>query len=230
MPGDGEVVVDAKVPLDAFLQMLDADDDNTRAACQAKHARQLRTHVDQLARKEYWKQFDHTPQMVVAFIPGDQLLAAAFEADPTLQEHAMANGVLLTTPVTLIALLRTIALGWQQENLAENAREVQKTGAELYDRLRVLAGHMQTLQRNLTSTVDAYNKAVGSLESRVLVSVRRFPDLGVMVGESGEMPELSPIDSVPRHLQVLAADDEAEGAQPTLLALPEGGAGTGTPA
>ncbi len=166
MPGGGEVVVDAKVPLDAFLQLLDADDDETRALCQAKHARQLRTHVDQLAKKEYWKQFDRSPQMVVAFIPGDQLLAAAFEADPALQEHAMTNGVLLTTPVTLIALLRTVALGWQQETLAESAREVKNLGAELYDRLRVMTGHMQTLQRSLTSSVDAYNRAVGSFESR----------------------------------------------------------------
>jgi DNA recombination protein RmuC len=230
MPGGGEVVVDAKVPLDAFLQLLDADDDETRALCQAKHARQLRTHVDQLAKKEYWKQFDRSPQMVVAFIPGDQLLAAAFEADPALQEYAMTNGVLLTTPVTLIALLRTVALGWQQETLAESAREVKDLGAELYDRLRVMTGHMQTLQRSLTSSVDAYNKAVGSFESRVLVSARKFPGLGVVGGETPEIAELSPIDAAPRHLQAVEMDDDevtGQGEQ-IILALPESGASTGT--
>jgi DNA recombination protein RmuC len=226
MPGGGEVVVDAKVPLEAFLQLLDADDDEERARCQTRHARQLRTHVDQLAKKGYWKQFDRSPQMVVAFIPGDQLLAAAFESDPTLQEHAMANGVLLTTPVTLIALLRTVALGWQQETLAESAREVQKLGAELYDRLRVMGGHMQTLQRSLTSSVDAYNRAVGSFESRVLVSARKFPSLGV---QGAEIADLSPIEAAPRHLQAYQPDlydDEVEDS--TIVALPEGEAHTGT--
>ncbi len=227
MPGGGDIVVDAKVPLDAFLLLLDADDDETRALCQVKHARQLRTHVDQLAKKEYWKQFERSPQMVVAFIPGDQLLAAAFESDPALQEYAMTNGVLLTTPVTLIALLRTVALGWQQETLAESAREVQKLGAELYDRLRVMTGHMQTLQRSLTSSVDAYNKAVGSFESRVLVSARRFPGLGVVGSEGPPITELSPIDAAPRHLQAVEMDDD-DGAggsgEQNILALPEGGA------
>jgi len=227
MPGEGEVVVDAKVPLEAFLQMLDADTDEDRALCQARHARQLRTHVDQLAKKDYWKQFERSPQMVVAFIPGDQLLAAAFESDPTLQEHAMANGVLLTTPVTLIALLRTVALGWQQETLAENAREIQQLGAELYDRLRVMSGHMQSLQRSLTSSVEAYNKAVGSFETRVLVSARKFPSLGVH--GSADIADLSPIESAPRHLQAYQPEiDEDEFTQPTIVALPEGGTNTGT--
>jgi DNA recombination protein RmuC len=230
MPGGGEVVIDAKVPLEAFLALLDADDDDERVLCQAKHARQLRTHVDQLAKKDYWAQFDRSPQMVVAFIPGDQLLAAAFESDPTLQEHAMANGVLLTTPVTLIALLRTVALGWQQETLAESAREVQKLGAELYDRLRVMGGHMQTLQRSLTSSVEAYNRAVGSFESRVLVSARKFPSLGVQ--SAADIADLSPIEAAPRHLQAYQpdlSDDESE--QTTIVALPEGGeASSGTPA
>jgi DNA recombination protein RmuC len=226
MPGGGEVVIDAKVPLEAFLQLLDADDDEQRALCQAKHARQLRTHVDQLAKKDYWKQFERSPEMVVAFIPGDQLLAAAFESDPTLQEHAMSNGVLLTTPVTLIALLRTVALGWQQETLADSAREVQKLGAELYDRLRVMSGHMQTLQRSLTSSVEAYNRAVGSFETRVLVSARRFPSLGV---NGSEIPDLSPIEAAPRHLQAYQPDLYDDETRPTpIVALPEGGANTGT--
>ena len=208
MPGGGHVVVDAKVPLDAFLQLVDADDDESRALHRARHARQLRTHVDQLAKKEYWRQFDPSPHMVVAFIPGDQLLAAAFEADPSLQEHAMANNVLLTTPVTLIALLRTVALGWKQETMADNAREVQKLGSELYERLRVMTGHMQSLQRSLTMSVDAYNKAVGSLESRVLVTARRFPSLGVVVGESSGLVELSSIEAAPRRLQAVEAEED----------------------
>jgi len=203
VPGGGEIVVDAKVPLEAFLQLIDADDDASRTTFQVAHARQLRSHVDQLAKKEYWKQFAQSPQQVVAFIPGDQLLSAAYEADPTLQEHAMANGVLLTTPTMLIALLRTVAFGWRQESLAENAREVQRLGAELYERLRTMSSHMQRLQRSLTASVSAYNDAVGSLESRVLVSARRFPALGVVGMETEEIADLPPVDASPRLLQAL---------------------------
>ena len=228
MPGGRDMVVDAKVPLDAFLKLIEADDDESRTLFQGQHAKQLRTHVDQLAKKEYWRQFE-SPQQVVAFIPGDQLLSAAYESDPSLQEYAMSNGVLLTTPTMLIALLRTVAFGWQQELLAENARQVQQLGAELYERLRTMTGHMQSLQRSLTSSVEAYNKAVGSLETRVLVSARRFPGLGVVGSESAEIAALPPIEATPRHLQ--AVEDEVAGlAEQNILALPDGGAGTGTPA
>jgi len=142
----------------------------------------------------------------------------------------MASGVLLTTPVTLIALLRTVALGWQQETLADNAREVQRLGAELYERLRVMSGHLATLQRSLTASVEAYNKAVGSFESRVLVSARKFPSLGVGRG-SEEIGGLAPVEAAPRHLQAVGPVSEEEAdAQPTLLALPESGASAGTPA
>jgi DNA recombination protein RmuC len=231
MPGGRDMVVDAKVPLEAFLKLIEADDDEARALFQGQHAKQLRTHVDQLAKKEYWRQFE-SPQQVVAFIPGDQLLSAAYESDPTLQEYAMSNGVLLTTPTMLIALLRTVAFGWQQETLAESAREVQKLGAELYERLRVMTGHMQMLQRSLTSSVEAYNRAVGSLETRVLVSARKFPGLGVP--DSGEIGELAPIEAAPRHLQAVepeADDEDGPGiGEPYILALPEGNAKRGTPA
>jgi DNA recombination protein RmuC len=218
VPGGGEIVVDAKVPLEAFLQLIDADDDAARATFQLAHARQLRSHVDQLAKKEYWKQFAQSPQQVVAFIPGDQLLSAAYEADPTLQEHAMANGVLLTTPTMLIALLRTVAFGWRQESLAENAREVQKLGAELYERLRTMSSHMQKLQRSLTASVSAYNDAVGSLESRVLVSARRFPALGVVGIESEEIADLPPVEASPRLLQALElVTDRGNAERPSAL-------------
>jgi DNA recombination protein RmuC len=201
VPGGGEIVVDAKVPLEAFLTLIDADDDETRALFAASHARQLRAHVDQLAKKEYWKQFAQSPQQVVAFIPGDQLLSVAYETDPTLQEHAMANGVLLTTPTMLIALLRTVAFGWRQESLAQIAREVQRLGAEMYERLRTMSVHLQRLQRSLAASVSAYNDAVGSLESRVLVSARRFPALGVVGAATEEIADLVPVEASPRLLQ-----------------------------
>jgi DNA recombination protein RmuC len=203
VPGGGEIVVDAKVPLQAFLQLVDAEDEPSRRAFQAAHARQLRTHVDQLAKKEYWQQFAQSPQQVIAFIPGDQLLSAAYESDPTLQEHAMSSGVLLTTPTMLIALLRSAAFGWRQEKLAENAREVQELGTELYERLRTMSSHLQKLQRSLTASVMAYNDAVGSLESRVLVSARRFPALGVVSEEQAEIPDLGPVEGSPRLLQAV---------------------------
>jgi DNA recombination protein RmuC len=227
LPGGGEIVVDAKVPLDAFLKLIDADDDDERQIHQAAHARQLRAHVDQLSKKEYWKQFGQAPQQVVAFIPGDQLLSAAYESDPSLQEHAMANNVLLTTPTLLIAVLRAAAFGWRQETLAENARKVQALGAELYERLRTMTTHMQTLQRSLTASVTAYNRAVGSLESRVLVSARQFPGLGVVGIETEAIAELTPIEAAPRLLQAVellteGPTGEIEDADPPA-ALPEGG-------
>jgi DNA recombination protein RmuC len=165
----------------------------------------------------------------VAFIPGESLLAAACEADPGLQDHALQKGIVLATPNTLVAALKTIALSWQQETLAENAREVRQLGAELYERLRTMTGHMETLQRSLSSTVEAYNKAVGSFESRVLVTARKFPGLGVVGMQSGEIAELAPIEKAPRHLQTYQPElPDDEFTQPTIVALPEGGASTGT--
>jgi DNA recombination protein RmuC len=229
LPGGGQVVIDSKVPLDAFLHFTESEDEDERKALLKKHANQLRIHVDQLAKKEYWRQFERSPEFVVAFIPGESLLAAACEADPGLQDHALGKGIVLATPNTLVAALKTIALSWQQETLAENAREVRELGAELYERLRVMTGHMQSLQRSLTSSVEAYNKAVGSFESRVLVTARKFPGLGVVGLQSGEIDELAPIEKAPRHLQTYQPDlyDDELG-QSTIVALPEGGANTGT--
>jgi len=230
LPGGGRVVIDSKVPLEAFLRFIETEDDVARHALLEKHAKQLRTHVDQLAKKEYWKAFDNSPEFVVAFIPGESMLAAALEADATLQDHALSRHVLLATPNTLVAALRTIALSWQQETLAENAREVKELGAELYERLRTWTGHMQALQKGLSSSVDAFNRAVGSLESRVLVTARKFPSLGVVGSERAEIAELSPIETAPRHLQAVEPeDDEAEVVQQNILPLPDdtGARGTG---
>jgi DNA recombination protein RmuC len=214
LPGGANVVVDSKVALDAYLSAVEAPDEGDRTAHLANHARQLRTHVDQLAKKEYWTQFDATPDLVVAFIPGDSLLAAASEQDPGLVEHALAHHVHLATPTTLIALLRTIAYSWRQEDMAANAREVQQMGAELYDRLRVMGGHMSKLHRHISGTVEAYNEAVGSLESRVLVTARRFPELGVGVADK-ELQELAPVTAAPRLLTapelVVETGDSAPG-------------------
>jgi DNA recombination protein RmuC len=200
LPGANEVVVDAKVPLQAFLDANDAPDEETRWACLQTHARQLRTHVDGLSKKSYWEQFERSPEFVVAFIPGDPLLAAALEFDGSLLEHAVANRVLLATPTTLIALLRTVAYGWQNEALADNAREVQQLGRELYKRLTTFGEHLARTGRSLNGAVDAYNKAVGSLERAVLPQARRFQDLGVG-GADRELPELDPLDAVARDIQ-----------------------------
>lgn len=198
LPGGAHVVVDAKVPLDAFLRATEAEDEATRHTALVAHARQLRTHVDQLSKREYWRQFDPSPDYVIAFVPGDPLLNAAFEQDGGLIEHAMASRVLITTPTTLIALLRAFAQGWRDEAMADNARLVKDLGTELYDRLRVLGGHFAKMHRSLTGTVEAFNDAVGSLESRVLVTARRFPDLSVVGHDAKEVAELHPVNSRPR--------------------------------
>ena len=201
LPGAKNVAVDAKVPLQAFLDANDADDEVERRAHLAAHGRQVKAHIDGLAKKEYWKRVDPSPEFVVAFIPGDSLLTAALEQEPGLMEYAVANNVLLATPTSLIALLRAVAYGWQQDALAENAREVQRTGSELYQRLCVLADHVAGVGKGLSGAVSAYNRAVGSLEGRVLVTARRMADMGV-VGSAGKTLACPPtVDTVPRALQ-----------------------------
>jgi DNA recombination protein RmuC len=200
LPGTKRVVVDAKVPMQAFLDATDATDDVSRKAHLVSHARQLRAHVDALSKKSYWQQFDDSPEFVIAFIPGDPLLAAALEHDSALLEHAVANHVLLATPTTLIGLLRTVAYGWQQDALAENAREVQQIGRELYKRLATFGEHMARTGRSLSGAVDAYNKAVGSLERNVMPQARRFQELGVG-GSDKEVPMLDQVDAVARRPQ-----------------------------
>ena len=201
LPGGKNVAVDAKVPLQAFLDANEADDEAVRRAHLAAHGRQMKAHVDALAKKEYWKRVDPSPEFVVAFIPGDPLLTAALEHEPGLMEYAVANHVLLATPTSLIALLRAVAYGWQQEALTENARQVQVLGAQLYERISVLGEHMAGVGRSLTAAVTAYNRSVGSLEGRVLVTARRFVEMGV-VGTGGREPvQPLPVDVATRALQ-----------------------------
>ena len=220
LPGGRNVAVDAKVPMQAFLDANEADDEAARRLHLAAHGRQLKAHVDALSRKEYWKRVDPSPEFVVAFVPGDPLLTAALEHEPGLMEYAVANHVLLATPTSLIALLRAVAYGWQQEALTENARQVQVLGAQLYERISVLGDHMAGVGRSLNATVTAYNRAVGSLEGRVLVTARRFADMGVVPAAERPLPEPEPVAAAARLLQSaeLSGDD----------VLPAGAAGDGT--
>ena len=214
LPGGKNVAVDAKVPMQAFLDANEADDESVRRTHLASHGRQMKAHVDALSKKEYWKRVDPSPEFVVAFIPGDPLLTAALEHEPGLMEYAVANHVLLATPTSLIALLRAVAYGWQQDALAENAREVQQLGAAA---LRASGPAGRSLRpavgKGLNSAVTAYNRAVGSLESRVLVTARRFQDMGVVgVGEK-ELAHPATVDATTRALQA------TELTPPTVLEL-----------
>ncbi len=200
LPGGKNVAVDAKVPMQAFLDANEAEEESLRRSHLANHGRQMKSHVDALAKKEYWKAVDPSPEFVVAFIPGDPLLTAALEHEPGLMEHAVANHVLLATPTSLIALLRAVAYGWQQDSLAEHAREIQRDGALLYQRLSVLGDHFSGVGKGLNSAVAAYNKAVGSLETRVLVTARRFAERGVVSGEH-EVACPASVDTLPRAIQ-----------------------------
>jgi DNA recombination protein RmuC len=195
--GRRQVVVDAKVPLDAYLDATSAEDEDERAGHHTRHARQLRTHVDQLSSKAYWRNLDETPEFVVLFVPAESFLAAALETDPQLIEYSAARQVVLATPTTLIALLRTVAHGWSHEALADQAREIHQLGRELHGRIGSLSGHLDQVGRSLNAAVGHFNSAVGSLESRVLVSARRFQDLSVT---DDELPAPRQVESTTRSL------------------------------
>jgi DNA recombination protein RmuC len=196
LPGGKHVVVDAKVALTAFLDALECDDDAERTAKLRDHARQVKDHIIRLGNKAYWAHFQPAPDIVVMFVPGEALLSAALQADNGLLEFSMAKGVMLASPLTLIALLRAIAYGWQQEKIARNAMEISDLGRQLYDRIAKLAEHWEGVGKSLAKAVAAYNGAVGTLESRVLVTARRLKDKGVSAGE--ELPDVEIIDQTPR--------------------------------
>src|SRR5271165_2000107 len=205
LPGGKHVVVDAKTPLQAFLDAFETTDEDTRRACLANHARQVRDHMNTLAGKKYWEQFEATPEFVVMFLPGETFFSAALEQDSGLIEHGVLNRVIPASPTTLIALLKAINYGWNQEKLARNAQQISELGKELHERLRLLAGHISSVGNGLDRAVESYNKAVGSLESRVLVSARKFAELGASVAE--DIPELEPIETTARALSFEWDDD-----------------------
>jgi DNA recombination protein RmuC len=198
LPGGRNVVVDAKVPSSAYLDAMESDDDGVRSGRMRDHARQLRDHVVRLGNKTYWQHFQPTPDLVIMFVPGETLLSAALQQDPSLLEFSLGRNVMLASPLTLIALLRAVAFGWQQEKIARNAQEISDLGRQLYDRIRIMAEHFEEVARGLTRSVDAYNRAIGSLESRVLVTARRLKEKGIPAPE--EMPELVVIEHTPRAL------------------------------
>jgi len=207
LPGGKNVVVDAKTPLLAYLEALETSDEDIRQQKMMEHAGQVRAHMTQLSSKSYWEQFESSPEFVVMFLPGETFFSAALEQDPALIEHGVGQRVIPASPTTLIALLKAVAYGWNQEKLARNAQEISALGKELHDRLRYLGNHLDSVGKGLDRAVEAYNKAVGSLENRVMVSARKFVELGAPVAE--EIPQLDQIETTTRTL-TLDFDDGAE--------------------
>lgn len=220
LPGGKHVIVDAKTPLSAYLEACESQDDSLRTALLKKHADQVAGHMSSLSSKAYWDQFQPAPEFVVMFLPGETFFSAALEQNPGLIEQGVNQRVIPASPTTLIALLRAVAYGWQQETIAENAQKIANLGRDLYDRLCKLANHMEGLGKNLDRAVEHYNKAVGTMESRVFAPARKFAELGTAVKE--QLPEVPQIEKTARQLQ--AADwqpesDEASESDRDSLAL-----------
>ena len=213
LPGGKRIVIDAKAPLDAYLRALEAPDEEARQNLLLEHARQVRTHISQLSAKSYFEKIASTPEFVVMFLPGEMFFSAALEQDPALIEFGVDRKVIPASPTTLIALLRAVAYGWQQQAMEENARHISELGRNLYESIRTMAAHFEDLGTRLKSSLDAYNKAVGSLEGNVLVKARKFRELQAASGAE-EIPAPEMIDRVPRMLQSRELTDGLPFAEP----------------
>jgi len=207
LPGNRTVVVDSKAPLESYLESLETSDEQLQAEKLSNHASLVRTHIRNLAAKGYWEQFQPTPEFVVMFLPGEMFFSAALEQDPRLIELGADKRVILATPTTLISILWAVAHGWQQEQIAKNAQEISDIGRELYARISTLTEHFSTVGKNIDRAVEAYNKAIGSLESRVLITARKFRELGSASGD--EIDTLQPIEKTTRIIQALEANNES---------------------
>lgn len=206
LPGGKSVVVDSKTPAEAYFDAMEAADEEVRRKKLKDHSAHVRNHMTQLSSKAYQDQFEHTPDFVVMFLPGETFFSAALEQEPGLIEYGMSHNVVLASPTTLIALLRAVAYGWNQEKLARNAQEISALGKELHDRLRKFGGYMKSVGKELDTAVETYNAAVGSLETRVMVTARKFAELGAPVTE--EIPPLEPIEKTTRNLTLEFGDHE----------------------
>src|SRR6185436_14390239 len=215
LPGNRTIVVDSKVPFDAFYESISTSGDEVRIQRLKDHARLVRTHITSLSRKSYWETVQPTPEFVLLFLPGETFYSAALENDPKLIEDGVSQGVIIATPTTLIALLKAVSYGWRQEQMAENAQEVSDLAKTLYDRLRTFTKYFDDIGRSLDRALDAYNRGVRSLETRVLVTARRFKERGAIAGD--EIEQLEPIDKAARVLTL----DEGGLFPDSPTALPE---------
>ena len=208
MPDRRELVVDVKTPLDAYLEAVEAKDDKQRKLSLERHARNVREHIRKLAGKSYWDQFSQSPEFVILFIPGDQFLSAALSEDPDLIEFALSQQIILATPTSFVALLKAVAYGWRQLALAGNAEEIRKLAEDLYGRLSAFAGHMNKVGKQLASSVENYNRAVGSLERKVLPGARKFVELGIRPKK--EIEQIEPLEALPRKMDEGHADADGD--------------------
>ncbi len=214
MPDQRELVVDVKTPLDAYLEAIEAKDDAQHKLGLERHARNVRDHIRKLASKSYWEQFSNSPEFVILFIPGDQFLSAALNEDPDLIEYALSQQIILATPTSFVALLKAVAYGWRQLALADNAEEIRRLAEDLYGRLTTFAGHMNKVGKQLASSVENFNRAVGSLERKVLPGARKFVELGIRPKK--EIEQVEPLESLPRTMVEPGKDSDDDTDDKTL--------------